>query len=119
MATVRTETALIGFETIYLDWVRNITIFLTAAIALLAFLQTHDIAYWLVMLSIFLLIVAQVDFFSQRQNLATQGVDIPLRIDFLWVGSTAFLLILIWVLWKMGNSDVWKRQFSSVYKDPT
>jgi len=119
MATVRTETALIGLETIYLDWVRNIAIFLTASIALLAFLQTHDIAFWLVMLCVFLLVVAQVDFFSQRQNLTSQGVDIPLRIDFLWVGSTAFLLILLWVLWKMSDRGVWKRQFSSVYKDPS
>lgn len=119
MSTVRTETALIGFETIYLDWFRNVTILLTASIALLAFLQTHDVAYWLAIISLFLLIVAQVDFFSQRQNLISQGVDIPLRIDFLWIGSTAFLLILVWVLWKMGNNDVWKRQLSSVYKDPT
>lgn len=119
MDTIQAETALTGFESIYLDWVRNVAIFLTLSIALLAFLQTHDVAFWLTIIGISLLVVIQIDFFYQRQNLISQGLTIPLRIDFLWAGSTGFLLILIWILWKMNNTEVWKRQFSSIYKDPS
>jgi len=118
MSTVRAETALIGFETIYIDSVRNVALFIAISIALLAFLKTHDVAFWLTIISVFLLLVIQVDFFSQRQNLVSQGVDIPLRIDMLWIGSTAFLLILLWLLWKMTEvKGDWSMEYSNVGKN--
>lgn len=107
-ALFNSQTALISFETIYLDWIRNVTIFIVASVAFLSFLGTHDIAYWLTALSIFILIVAQIDYFWQREELTTQGIDIPIRIDLLWVGSTAFLIILIWILCKIDfEKNIW------------
>jgi len=118
MSTVRAETTLIGFETTYIDSVRNVALFIAISIALLAFLKTHDVSFWLTIISVFLLLVIQVDFFSQRQNLVAQGVDIPLRVDMLWVGSTAFLFILIWLLWKMTDAGgEWSMQYSNINKD--
>ena len=111
MSTIfRGEPALVVFETIYLDWVRNVTIFIIAVVALLSFLGTHDIAYWLTALSIFILVVAQIDYFWQREELTKQGINIPIRIDLLWVASTAFLIILIWILCKIDFSkNIWHR----------
>lgn len=111
MATIfRGETALVIFETIYLDWIRNVTIFIVAAIAFLSFLGTHDLAYWITVLSVFILVVAQIDYFWQREELTNKGINIPLRIDLLWVGSTAFLIILIWILCKIDfEKNIWHK----------
>ena len=104
VTTLRADDALVAFETLYLDWLRNIGIFIVAAIAFLSFLGTRDLAFWIFMLSLFLLIVAQIDYFVQRQDLVARGVDIPVRIDLLWAGSTGLFFILLWSLWKMEHS---------------
>ena len=101
ISTAESNSALFAFEEIYLGWARNVIILIVAALAFLSFLGTHDIAYWTVMLSVFLLLIAQIDYFSQRQALVDQNVEIPIRIDLLWAGMTAFLLLLFWSLWKM------------------
>jgi len=107
-ALFNSQTALVAFETIYLDWIRNVTIFIVASVAFLSFLGTHDVAYWLTALSIFVLIVVQINYFWQREELTKQGIDIPIRIDLLWVGSTAFLIILIWILCKIDiEKNIW------------
>ncbi len=104
VTTLRAENALVAFETLYLDWIRNIGIFMVAAIAFLAFLGTHSISFWLFVVSLFLLVVAQIDYFFQRQALVERGIDIPVRIDLLWVGSTGVFFLLLWILWRIDSS---------------
>nr|QBK91774.1 MAG: uncharacterized protein LCPAC304_01120 [Pithovirus LCPAC304] len=105
VTTLRADSALVAFETLYLDWIRNIGIFIVAAIAFLSFLGTHDLAFWIFVVSLFLLIIAQIDYFFQRQALVERGIDIPVRIDLLWVGSTGVFFILLWTLWKIDSSS--------------
>lgn len=108
VTTLRSDSMLVAFETLYLDWIRNIAIFVVAALALLTLIGMEDIAYWLFVLSLYLLIIAQVDYFHQRSNLVENNINIPLRIDLLWIGSTLFLVIGVLVLCKASNTSMTK-----------
>ena len=100
MANLLDTTEITAFESLYLDWIRNIGVFVVGAIALAHLGPTRDIAFWIFMLSIFLLIVIQVDYFIERENLVNQGIEIPVRLDWLWIGTTALLIIVLWLVWK-------------------
>jgi len=89
------------FEALYLDWVRNIGIFIVAAIALSVYPPTKEMAFWIFIISIFLFVVIQIDYLVEREQLVSKGINIPIRIDWLWILATSLLFITIWVAWRI------------------
>lgn len=85
------------YENVYLNWVRNVGILLVSAIALLVFSETHTIGVIIFIIGIFLLITLQVDYFYQREHFKEKNMQIPLRLDLLWVGTTLFIAVIFWL----------------------
>jgi len=89
------------FEALYLDWIRNIGIFTVGAITLSVYSPTKEIAFWVFIISLFLFVVVQVDYFIEREKLVNVGIEMPIRLDLLWILTTALLFITIWIAWKL------------------
>ena len=95
------STEIVIFETIYLDWFRNITVIYVAAIALMSFESWRYLAFWIFIVALFLIIVVQVDYLLDREKLVHRGIEIPTRLDWLWIGITGFFIIGIVIAWKL------------------
>ena len=101
---VRESTEIVTFEALYLDWFRNITVLYVAAVALMPFSHLTFLSFCVFIISLFLLIVIQVDYLIERERLVNKGFDIPSRLDWLWVGITALFIVGIVITWNLYSS---------------
>lgn len=104
VTSIGESTEIVTFEALYLDWFRNITILYVAAVALMSFTHLIYLAFWTFIISLFLLIVLQVDYIIERERLVSKGLDIPNRLDWLWVGVTGLFIIGVVVAWNLYSS---------------
>lgn len=104
VTSIGESTEIVTFEALYLDWFRNITILYVAAVALMSFSHLTYLAFWTFIISLFLLIVLQVDYIIERERLVSKGLDIPNRLDWLWVGVTGLFIIGVVVAWNLYSS---------------
>ncbi len=91
------EDVINRLESNMLAQVRNAAIFWFVALSIFRYPRLKPIVYWVLGLAIFLLIIMMIDYFSRRQSLVDQGIDIPYRLDLLWVSALVAVFIVVWL----------------------
>ena len=84
----------------FLNWIRNASIFFITGVAMLGFKVLRKIAYWIFILSIFLLIITEFDYLAERQLLGERGFKVPYLLDLLWVVTIAAIFLMLWLLFE-------------------
>lgn len=90
----------IVFENLMLAWIRTITIFLVAGIALYHF--THfgkPFALIFFLITIVLVTTLIVDYIFRRREIVRQGHDVRLALDIIAASMMIALATIIWMVW--------------------
>ena len=90
------------FEDLLLDWMRTVTIFFIAGIALYHFTKFgKPYAIIAFSLSFVLIITMIVDYILRRNELTAKGYDIRLPLDITVAVSMIGAALVLWILWEI------------------
>lgn len=88
------------FENVVLDWIRTITVFFIASIALYSF-TPHGKAFAIISLLITIILVTTliVDYIVRRNEEVSRGHSVRFSLDVLIATMMLALALIIWMLW--------------------
>lgn len=103
MSTLRSDeeqTAIDRLEENFLNWIRNASIFFITGVAMLSFEKLRKIAYWVLIVSIVLLVITELDYITERQLLVERGFAVPYRLDSLWFITIFAIFLVVWLIYE-------------------
>lgn len=102
MSTVNQET----FESNFLDWVRTVTIFFIAGLALFSFTRRGKI-FAIISFTIagFLIVASLWDYWNTRSEILKDGGNVKLSLDILAISVVLILFVDLWILYEIMMMD--------------
>lgn len=87
------------FEANFLDWIKSISIFFIAGLALYSFTELgRQFAVYSFVVAAILIATSLYDYVSRRKELTNDGVAIKITLDILAASMLAILFLVIWVI---------------------
>lgn len=94
------ETAIDRLEENFLNWIRNASIFFITGVAMLSFEKLQKVAYWVLIVSIVLLVITELDYIAERQLLIDRKFEVPYRLDWLWFITIFAIFLIVWLFYE-------------------